>query len=312
MKKIFTLLFFCIAVTLYGQENAVFSHYFASPFLVNPGYAGFDRHEIMLNFKNSWSGFPGAPKAYAFSYDGPLDDRSGIGGQIFNERIASKNVFKIQGNYAYRFQLKRFKVSMGFAGKFQSEKLLGSVSSDPMTQPDDQILSDALSGFKLFDVSFGLYARDDKGIFLGVVFPDMIRARLDQNVIGGKDALKPLQNYVLNLGVMHDLPDYGIVLEPSVMLRKYRTLPPQVDLNFLSSLLEKKIYLGLSYRAGPTSRGIVLLGGQLKFGRLLYSYSHSFQALQDYAGGGHELSLRFDISNALGMDQSPPVLMSDQ
>lgn len=305
MKQFFTLLIIlCSVVLVKAQESAVFSHYYVYPILVNPGYTGMGEHQLLLNFKNSWTGFPGAPKDYAVSYNGPLNDQSGIGVQLFSEKIASVNINKAQVNYAYHFEVNKFKIGAGMSGEFQSQKIDG-VSSDPLTAQNDEILSDAQDGFKIFDVSFGVFAQSKGGVYFGFTLPNMIRTRLDQNIIASKEATDPFQNYTLNLGVKHRMPDYGIILEPSVMIRSYRSIPVQVDANILASILEERVFGGISYRAGRTGRGGLLAGVRYGFGTLMYSFNYSFQKLQDYSGGGHELSVKFNLNNALGKEELP-------
>ncbi len=305
MKQFFTFLIILLSVIVSkAQESATFSHYYAYPILVNPGYTGFGEHQLLLNFKNNWTGFPGAPKDFSVSYNGPLNSRSGLGAQVFTEKVASLRINKFQLNYAYLVPVKEFKVGVGLSGEFQSEKIESSVASDALTLPNDEVLQDALNGLKLFDVSFGVYAESKSGLYFGFTLPNMIRARLDNNVVAGKEAAKAFQNYTLNLGFKHDMSDYGIVLEPSVMLRNYRTVPIQVDFNLLASILEKKAFGGISYRAGESSRGGLLAGVRWGFGTLMYSYNYSFRKLQDYSGGGHEISLKFNLNNALNADDT--------
>ena len=307
MKQFFTFLIILFSVALIkAQESAVFSHYYVYPILVNPGYTGMGEHQLLLNFKNSWTGFPGAPKDYAVSYNGPLSSRSGLGVQLFSEQIASIKRNKTQVNYAYHFDVNRFKIGAGMSGEFQSDRIVG-VSSDPLTAQNDEILNDAQDGLKISDVSFGIFAQSKDGLYFGFTLPNMIRTRLDQNVIAGKEATQAFQNYTLNLGIKHKMPDYGIVLEPSVMVRSYRLMPVQVDANILASILEEKVFGGISYRAGRTGRGGLLAGLRYGFGTLMYSYNYSFQKLQDYSGGGHELSLKFNLNNALGKEEAPKV-----
>ena len=305
MKQFFTLLILLFSVALVkAQESATFSHYYVYPILVNPGYTGMGEHQLLLNFKNSWTGFPGAPKDYAVSYNGPLTDRSGLGVQLFTEQVASIKINKAQVNYAYHFDVNNFKIGTGMSGEFQSQKVLG-VSSDPLTAQNDEVLLDAQDGLRIFDVSFGIFAQSKDGLYFGVTLPNMIRTRLDQNVVANKNATDPFQNYTLNLGFKHRMPDYGIILEPSVMIRSFRNIPTQVDANLLASILEEKVFGGISYRAGRTGRGGLLAGLRYGYGTLMYSFNYSFQKLQDYSGGGHELSLKFNLDNALGKEEMP-------
>ncbi len=300
MKSFFTLLFVVLAALgLQAQEAGVFSQFYAHPILLNPGATGFDEHQVLLNFQNNWSGFPGAPRDYAVTYHGPLSERTGVGIQFFSEKIASIKVNQVKLNYAYLFEVNEFKIGAGISGEIQSQKVDPGANFDAA----DEILKDAINGLNTFDVTLGVYARNNNGLFLGLFVPKMIRTRLDSKVAAGRDALDAFQNFAFNIGYKYKMEDQGITLEPSIMMRKYRGVPNLLDVNFLASFLDEQLFGGLSYRPGEVGRGSLLVGGRWKVGTLMYSYNQSFQELNDYSGGGHEISLKFNINSVFGVEE---------
>ena len=98
MKKLILFIAsFCFLTALNAQEEAVFNHYTANKLLINPAAAGFDRghHDLFLNVRNQFTGFPGAPETYSFSYNGPIGRSLGVGALLSTENIASFTVGKI-------------------------------------------------------------------------------------------------------------------------------------------------------------------------------------------------------------------------
>lgn len=303
MKKIITILILLVSIKGYGQQSALFAQYYAYPILINPGVSGFDDYQLIVNYRANWVGFPGAPKEYAISFDGSLDDRSGVGLMVFSEQIASLSTFRAQANYAYLFHAGHFKVGTGLSGAYLSQKLNSDVLSDLNTFQDDDILQGAIDGDKVFDMSFGVYARDDRGFFVGLALPNMISAHVDNN----SKSKRYFKNYMGHIGYKRELHDYQVTIEPSVMVNSYDGEPIQLDFNLLTSILNERIYAGFSYRFGQARRGGLMAGLRWGYGTLMYSYGYSFQKLQNYSGAGHEVSLRFDLSNAFAKDDEIPV-----
>ena len=55
----------------YFDERYIYSQAFINPLLINPGAAGFSGSQnLLLNYRNQWSGFNGAPTTATVSYDG--------------------------------------------------------------------------------------------------------------------------------------------------------------------------------------------------------------------------------------------------
>jgi len=97
MKYIYIVvaLLFVGSATLSGQsrlfgERSVFTQYYLTPFLVHPGATGQnDYGQVVGIYRNTWATFPGAPKTFAFGYDGAIGNRIGIG-VIGIDRICSE------------------------------------------------------------------------------------------------------------------------------------------------------------------------------------------------------------------------------
>ncbi|MCP4120664.1 MAG: type IX secretion system membrane protein PorP/SprF [Bacteroidetes bacterium] len=301
MKKL--ILFIALVGTismLSAQNEAVFSHYYISPILINPSVAGFyESHNMQLNVRSQWSGFPEAPVTYNLMYNGPIGKTLGVGLGVFSENIASISRQKIQLNYAFRYTVKEVKFTAGFSTEFQQMKLTNTILNDDIYDLGDLILEDALEGVNIFDASLGFYGTFKDRTFVGLSFPNLVRARLDD--IGGSDDQSSfLQYFMFNIGHQFDVDNLNFTVEPSLMLRKIRNVPFQMDFNVKAGFLEEKLIAGLSYRSGVGGAMGVLLGTRIEFFNVYYSYDVSFQRFQKFNAGSHEVTVAFQFKKKAG------------
>jgi hypothetical protein len=66
------------------------------PILINPAYSGFKtNHELLFNYKNTASTFPGAPKTYTASFNGPVGTQIGdLVRYYFNDVVGDLSKFQ--------------------------------------------------------------------------------------------------------------------------------------------------------------------------------------------------------------------------
>jgi hypothetical protein len=120
----------------------------------------------------------------------------------------------------------------------------------------------------------------------------MIRARIDE-VDFVPDDNSFFQYFTFLMGYRFDVSGYDIKLEPSVFMKRLDNIDFQVDMNLKASFLQDQLIGGISYSTGAGDRFGFLIGTQLKAFKLYYSYDVSFEPLQDYANGSHEVTLGF-------------------
>jgi type IX secretion system PorP/SprF family membrane protein len=305
MKKVlFTLILGLFAFGIYAQEQAIYSQYQVFPVLINPGYTGFtDQHEVLLNARSSWTGFPGAPQSYTFLYTGPVGDRLALGGGLFAEKIGDQSLFRVQMNYAFRFQVQKMKIGIGLTTEFLRRGINNDVLNDPIVNPNDAVLEDLADGQQIFDASVGIHSVYDDRFFLSIALPNTVQARLDEVPIQDEEASGNLfEHYFVQLGYIVDVPSQGFKVIPSIALRNLRNVPYQIDLNLQGRFLEEKLITGLTYRPGSSNGSLAfLLGSRFKQVQAFYSYEVNFGQFQQYNGGSHEISfaLAFDRKTKL-------------
>lgn len=298
MKKLALLFIFGAFVqAIYAQDETIFTHYTVTPVLINPSAAGFENeHQIQLNARAAWSGFPDAPKTYAAQYNGPLGDNFGIGVGILSESAAQ--MMRIRGhlNYAFRFDIsKKAELAAGFSTAFQQVRLDKGVTDNVFIQDGDDLLMELMDGRNDFDASMGLYAgfgalTDDgkRPTLVGLAFTNLVKSKISGVDSGNNDG-GILEHYTFFARHKAYIADYNFHIEPSVFIRNVKDSPSQVDLNVRALFLEETLSAGLSYRSLGAAG--LLLGVKLTSFQVNYSYDVFFQQFQRYNQGSHEVSV---------------------
>ncbi|MCB9081468.1 MAG: type IX secretion system membrane protein PorP/SprF [Lewinellaceae bacterium] len=306
MKKLLlSICFLGLLTAMYGQDEAVFSHYHISPILVNPAFAGFkNSHQIQFNARAQWTGFPDAPKTLGVQYHGPLGKTFGLGLGVLTETAGRLTRLRAQLNYAFRFDLSdNFRLSTGFSTEFQQLRLNSGTLGDNFYDPGDVIVEGAIDGREVFDASFGVFASfgqaplhrpEDKPSYIGLSFANLVRARLD-DIVTTNDSRSPLDYYVLLAGHRIDINNAGVSVEPSVMLRQIKDAPFQLDVNMKIGFLDDQLFTGASYRS-IGSLGL-LMGTQMSNFRLFYTYDLSTQDIRSFSSGTHEITVAFGFES---------------
>ncbi|HMQ49131.1 MAG TPA: PorP/SprF family type IX secretion system membrane protein [Saprospiraceae bacterium] len=298
MKKLALLFVICaFAQAIFAQEETIFSHYTVTPVLINPSAAGFENeHQIQLNARAAWSGFPDAPKTYAAQYNGPLGDNFGIGVGVLSESAAQ--MMRIRGhlNYAFRFDIsKKVELAAGFSTAFQQVRLDNGATDNPLFQDGDQLIMDVMDGRSEFDASMGVYAglgeldlNGKRPTHVGLAFTNLVKSNIS-GVDNANNEGSILEHYTFFVRHRAYIADYNFHIEPSVFIRNVKNSPSQVDLNVRALFLEETLSAGLSYRSLGAAG--LLLGVKLTSLQVNYSYDVFFQQFQRYNQGSHEVSV---------------------
>ena len=294
MKKfiLFVVSLWCFAQQATAQqEQAALTHYHINPHLINPANAGLtDNHQVFLHGRNAWTGFPGGADTYALSYDGPIGKTFGLGAIIFSDKASYQNRFRAAVNYSFSFDVDDFNLGFGFSTEFSQLKLDNDVMNDPsLIDLNDGNLAAALDGSNFFGATLGFQGTYKGQTFMGIAFPNIIMARLDETPSSGGNEQEGF--YLFNFGHRFISSTYGFTIEPSLLLRRAESVPFQADINLKGYFLEDKLIGGLSYRGGSNGALALLVGTRFSNFSFHYSFDVSFQQFQTYSSGAHEITL---------------------
>ncbi|NND33583.1 MAG: PorP/SprF family type IX secretion system membrane protein [Saprospiraceae bacterium] len=278
----------------WAQDEGFYRHYLLNPILVNPGYTGFqDHHNLLFNYNNQLSSWPGAPKTVTASYNGPVSERIGLGALLSSDNAGSLVRNRTQLSYAYKFILSNLDLSLGLSTTFEQSRLKGVALLDPAIDRQDPFLIDATSGLKLFDAAFGVHGKTEE-FYFGLAAPNLIRARVNkESLVENETTSGFLKHFLAYVGYKWAVEDNNFYVEPSIMVKNLRNSPFMVDFNGKVYFFEDQLIGGLTYTLGGGDRFAILLGAALTNFDLYYSYTTSFQASQAYHSGAHEVSVQF-------------------
>lgn len=297
MKKLILLIaaVFALQFAWSQEQSAVFTHYFVNPILISPAAAGFnENHQIHMNVRSQWTGFPESPKSYGIGYNGPIGKTLGLGVGVMSENLGNMTNTRLQLNYAFRYELKNVKFAAGFSTEFLTKRVAESVMQSPLYDQDDDIIQNAVDGNKVFDASLGAFATFKKNTFVGVTFPNLVVAKIGE-IETGQNEGSLFKYSIITFGHEFEVEPYNFKLKPSVLVYNIKDKPLQIDFNMLGSFINDKLMAGVSVRAGTGGATGILLGTNVDVFKLYYSYDLTFQKFQKYNSGSHELTLLFSF-----------------
>jgi len=300
MKRLLTaFLIFASSTALYGQQDALFSHYMFNGLYINPAYAGSkDFVSTTLIARKQWTGFEGSPSTQIASLHAPLNNkRVGLGAVISNDKIGITNQTDFYGSYAYHIPMETGKLSLGLSAGFTYFK--SKFSDLVIWEEDDPVYeTNSLSNI-LPDFGAGMYYYSRK-FYAGLSVPRILSYDSEQAFhVEIEKVHKLSRHYYFTSGVI--LTNGGeLKYRPSFMVKYAKNAPLQFDIN-LNVLISDIIWIGGSYRSGDAA--VLLLEYQVnKKLRVGYSYDLTLSDIRRYSTGSHELIIGYDFGfNVLKM-----------
>jgi len=268
----------------YFDERSIYTQHNLYPTLINPGAIGAGDQEIMVNYRNGWSDFDGAPESVNIAYNGAIGNKLGFGAQLIRDSYASLGTTKGQVGLSYTIKSPQNQVGFGLTTEYIQHGITGSLSGVDVT---DETILKRLDGTQFFDVSFGVYGIYNENLIYGISFPSLISSRLTET--GNEDGRDI--GYIVQLGYKLSSPTTGITLTPTLVVKSLMNTPTHIDLNALFGFLDDKLIGGIGYTLGGENRLGFLLGTRIDKLRLNYSYNVSSSEFQTYNNGSHEIGI---------------------
>jgi len=300
MTKVIALcIFILISMSIDAQtrligERSVYTQYYNSPFLLNPGATGQrDFGEVVTYYRNAWTSFPGSPKTVTIGYDGAIGNRIGIGLVGVTDSFAALRTTKGALNLSYTIETPDVKVGLGWSAEYIEHGLDGGdILNNPFVDGLDPEIVAGLEGAGFFDASIGVYGTYQDRITFGLALPSLVSSQVSgpegDQADGGI-------GFIANLGYRLDVPEKDIVFEPSIWARQLMLVPFHVDVNLKADLLDEQLSTALTYSVGAEERIGFMIGTQIQNFGFNYSYNFSFHEFQQFNNGSHELGLRLRL-----------------
>jgi type IX secretion system PorP/SprF family membrane protein len=280
------LIAFAATGTARAQNDALLTQQWLSRINQNPAATGNSEYlDVYLLMRQQWAGFENAPETQVLNIHNyfrriqsgvgltGMHDRLGVGYDAVNVKLA----------YAFHVNLgSKWLLSLGLSGGVMQTRY------DPdkhftIDREDDDFFNDRTSQLNP-DVDFGIELNSQRFRF-GASATHLMRTAAKQTT------LKVGQQYHAYLSYRHPLGE-SFDLIGGVRGTNFDG-KPYYDVN-LTGMLLKKYWLGAAFRPGNAVAG--MLGVQIAFLRLGYSYDYSLGDVRNIATGSHEIMVSFRIS----------------
>lgn len=299
MKKLLIIGFIFWIGFVFGQKEAMYTHYTYNLMSVNPAYAGLENQmTASLLHRSQWASIPGAPRFQTASIHAPFKENVGLGISFVNEHVGPERNIAIKGNYSYTLRSdEKVKVVLGLKAALNMMHI--NLIDLELDNPYDPAFLNNIQSVFLPNFGFGIIAYT-KDYYVGFSIPDLIiHNYLNNTMFSSSNLLLPSKHYYFIGGAMLSV-SHNIALKPSgyIRLSKSTTEGKMIDFEVDLSLIavyNKTLHAGISIRR---EYSIAVLFGIKVLHDLELGYSFDLlyhNPLQRYNGGSHELVLKYDM-----------------
>ena len=254
------LLFFIglalVPLITFSQQESYYTLYRYNMNVINPAYAGaLGKNVFAFTSRRQWSSMEDAPSTLAFSYSSERENNVGLGLSVVSDKVFIEQQTFAYVDFSYKLDMESTQLYLGLkaGGNFYSAdpRALSaySASSDPAQQQlsrfNPNVGAGALLKGELFWASFSIPRLFN------------VKRESDNLAVTAKDRM---HSY---LGGGVDLPiGSGLLVKPSVMLRKVKGLPVTTDFTGMLSW-QNQFDVGISYRSSSSFAllSVISLGG---------------------------------------------------
>ena len=283
---------------LSAQQEDAFAQFMYYKQAINPAQTGSSQGiNITGLVRNQWIGLSGAPKWQSLLFSMPLlNNRVGVGGNIYRHTIGITQITGLDGSYAYRLPVPRGFLSFGLqtSVRFMQQNFGLVTGTQPIEQ--DESIPVGLQSKYLPNFGAGVYY-ESKRAYVGLSVPRLLRSNIDFSD-KGQLITRETQHYYFMAGATIPLGE-AWELNPQTLWRYLPNAPFDADIN-LSAIFKKKISGGLSYRIGSETAIVstgLQLGDHLHLGM---AFEASFSDIQKYNSGTAEVIIRYFLEYKKG------------
>ncbi|MDQ3109123.1 MAG: type IX secretion system membrane protein PorP/SprF [Bacteroidota bacterium] len=282
------------SLTVYAQQDPMYTHYMYNTISVNPAYAGSrDALTVTALHRSQWVGFSGAPLTQTFSMHAPLKNQPiGLGFSVMNDKIGPTNNTAIYGDFAYIMRLtEKSKLALGLSAGvniFQA-----NLMSRDLDQPGDAVFQNNISNHVTPNFGFGIYYSRER-FYAGISAPFLLQnSYAISNSTGDALVAKEQRHYFFIMGTMLKISD-NLAFKPTTLVKVTAGAPVQADIT-ASFIIGKKFLLGAMFRTGDAFGALVGFDITDQF-HIGYSFDWSYGlSTGKYNQGSHEIVLRYDF-----------------
>jgi len=293
MRKILVIFSIFLSVSLFAQQEPIFTQYYNNDMAINPAISGSKTYNsLSMQTRQQWLGFEGAPLSTNINYHGALNNRSAMGGYLIFDKANPSLQANLQLNYAYHIPLNYDKVNLSFGVgaklmyyslDFEPEDLPPGIDPAYSASAYDNTLGDASAGTYLYGRNF----------YFGFSASNLLQSTFNTAIGLSPVSNKLFRNYYTMGAYRFNIMNRDWQLEPSFLLRKMELHSNVTDITTRIMYLEDT-WAGLTYRTdGTLVFGFGFAANKL---HISYTYDHTFAGeIMQYTYGTHEIGISFKI-----------------
>lgn len=292
LKILLNLLLGIFSITVFAQQDAMFTHYMYNTLAINPAYAGSrDALTVSALNRSQWVGFEGAPNTQTLTMHSPFKkEHIGLGLSFISDKIGPVKTTSFYADFAYILKTgEKSKLSFGIKGG--GSLFQANLNSLGLSDQADASFQNSTQTSFLPNVGFGMYYYRER-FYAGISSPKLLQNSLKIN--NSAVVLKTEQrHFFFIIGSVFKLND-NLDLKPTAFVKVTEGAPIEADLT-TTFVLRKKVLLGATYRTGDAIAGLVgyQFSNQFLIG-YAFDWSYGLQTFK-YNRGSHEIMLRFDF-----------------
>ena len=293
MREIILILSVVLSVSVFAQQEPLFTQYYNNDMAINPAVSGSKTYNALsMQTRQQWLGFEGAPLSTNISYHGALNNRSAMGGYLMFDKANPSLQANLQLNYAYHIPLNYDKVNLSFGVgaklmyynlDFENEDLPPGIDPAYSASAYDNTIGDASAGTYLYGKNF----------YLGFSVSNLYQSTFNTPIRLSPVSNKLFRNYYTMGAYRFNIMNRDWQLEPSFLFRKMELHSNVTDIT-TRILYQEDTWAGLTYRSnGTLVFGFGFLANKI---HISYTYDHTFAGeIMQYTYGTHEIGLSYKI-----------------
>lgn len=276
-----------ISLSIFAQQDPMYSQYMFNTLSLNPAYAGTSgKISAVLLTRHQWIGLEAAPQTQTFAIHSPLKNRTSLGLSVIKDKAGPINNLSFQANYSYNINITNSSLLyLGLmAGVNNVNVQLADVDG---VEFDDFAFSQNINAFRPI-FGFGLYINNPK-FYAGFSIPDILETSYTNNI----NAWDHKRHYYFIAGHLANILD-NLKLRSTMMARYVENSPVSADAT-LSVIIKDLFWIGGIYRLNDAAGLLFALQINPEL-RLGYSYDYSLNVLNTTQTGSHELMISYDFA----------------
>lgn len=287
IPKLLTLFLLLGGGRLMAQQLPQYTQYMYNTSTINPAYVNENnRMDATMSYRAQWIGIDGAPETKALTVSGIINNKIGLGINIFKDNIGPSAEFSSNAVFSYYLNLsKKVKISLGLNAGIDFFEV--DYSKGSYYDQDDVLFSYDDYYNALPVIGAGTYIFSDNWYF-GFSIPNMLinqsNIESDKNLIHRDNHIYFIAGYVMDVSAT-------LKLKPSILVKTIDHAPLTIDAS-LNVLFLHKFTLGASHRLKDSYSAMA--GFQISKNFFLgYSYDYSISDIGNYNQGSHEIILKY-------------------